>query len=275
MAKRFQPGGLDGTVNKPSTGIPDMQYINRKLPIVEVAEALGLTVCSNGNLRCWHPERHEHEDRTASVGIWKPHNRVKCFGCGTRPLGPIDLVMDVRGWTDPGTAAKWIAAQFDVPYIPKGRHIVAPNRDRWMAGHESEIELLIRSGLWAKLSPAARQLVPVLLEFSLKDEGPGQTRSLHMSYQAMLRYSGLCSPNAISRAVGELTKLGWMERLASDGPRTGPVRKVNTYRLTPHSDAVREAANAVWVQTSAEIETERQLRKEKRKLAAADVELTK
>lgn len=77
---------------KPST-IPDMRFINRKVPIAEVARALSLRLDGTGKIHCWHPDKHKNGDRTASVGIRISNNTVKCFGCGSRPICPIDLVM--------------------------------------------------------------------------------------------------------------------------------------------------------------------------------------
>ncbi len=90
-------------------GVPDLKFINRKVPIIDVARALDLRIGTNENIHCWRPELHQHGDRTASVGIRKTNNTVKCFGCDIGPLGPVDLVMAVRGLTNPGGAAQWIA----------------------------------------------------------------------------------------------------------------------------------------------------------------------
>ena len=99
-------------------GIPDLRFINRKLPIIDVARALNLRIGTNGHIHCWHPERHQKGDRTAFVGIRKTNNTVKCFGCDVGPLGPADLVMDVLALENPGDAARWIAERFQVPELP-------------------------------------------------------------------------------------------------------------------------------------------------------------
>src|ERR1022692_4534979 len=104
-------------------GIPDLRYINRKIPVADVARALDLRFGVNGNIHCWLPERHQHGDRTASVGIRRTNNTAKCFGCGVGPLGPVDLVMVVLGIKSPGAAAHWIAERFDVPDLPRGTHL--------------------------------------------------------------------------------------------------------------------------------------------------------
>src|ERR1035438_4002448 len=64
-----------------SCGIPDMRFINRQVPIVDVARKLDLLLEGSSMIHCWHPEHHQHGDRTASVGIRASNNTVKCFGC--------------------------------------------------------------------------------------------------------------------------------------------------------------------------------------------------
>jgi hypothetical protein len=245
-------------------GLPDLQFINRKIPIIEVARALGLTFGDNGNLHCWRPEHHQNGDRTASVGIRKTNNTVKCFGCWVGPLGPIDLVMSVLGSKNPGEAARWIAGRFKVPELPRGKHLVQPERRIFQVGFESDIGLLVRSGLWAQLSPPARSIVPVLLEFANQDPGQ-QTYTTQISYRALARYSGVASHRAIAGALHELRALHWLASVP--GPRepgAGPVRSVSTYVITPRSDELLELANAHFAKTRDEIELQRRLRAEQR-----------
>lgn len=87
-------------------GIPDLRFINRKVPIIDAARALGLRISANGNIHCWRPGSHQNADRTASVGIRKTNNTVKCFGCGVGPFGVVDLVANVLGMKNPGEAAR-------------------------------------------------------------------------------------------------------------------------------------------------------------------------
>jgi hypothetical protein len=247
-------------------GIPDLRHINRKIPVADVARALGLRFGDNGNIHCWDPERHQNGDRTASVGIRKANNTVKCFGCGAGPMGPVDLMMTVLQLKSPGEAARWIAGHFEVPDLPPGRHVVQPRRHIFRVGFEDEVGLLVRSGIWARLSTPARSLVPVLLELADRDS---ETRSLsaRLSYRALSRYSGVASPNAIKKAIRELQEIGWLSVMA--GPRTpcsGPVREISIYVLTPRSDELLELANANFAQQRDEIEIERKLRKEARAL---------
>jgi hypothetical protein len=245
-------------------GIPDLSYINRKIPVADVARALGLRFGDNGNIHCWRPELHQNGDRTASVGIRKTNNTVKCFGCSAGPMGPVDLVMTVLLLRNPGEAARWIAGHFEVPDLPPGRHMVQPRRHIFRVGFEDDIGLLVFSGVWAELSTTARALVPVFLELAERD---ADTRSLRaqLSYRTLSRYSGVASPNAINKALQELQEIGWLS--AALGPRkpcAGPVREVSTYLLTPRSDELLELANANFAQQRDEIEIERKLRNEAR-----------
>lgn len=118
------------------SGIPDMRFIHREVPIVNVARALDLRLDGASKIHCWHPDRHKNGDRTASVGIRTTNNTVKCFGCGLGPIGPIDFVMDVLG-LPAADAASWIAEQFPVPTIPAGKRLAEPDRWRGRIGYGS------------------------------------------------------------------------------------------------------------------------------------------
>src|ERR1039458_7752046 len=151
----------------PKSSIPDMKYINRKVPIVDVARALDLRLEGATMVHCWHPARHQHGDRTASASILTSSNKIKCFVCNFRPKGPVDFVMDVLEISSPADAALWIAARFAVPMIAAHKHLAGSARrgERVQSG----LALMIRSGLWAELSPAAQAIAPVLLEIAERD----------------------------------------------------------------------------------------------------------
>jgi len=78
-----------------------MRYINCKIRIADVARKLDLRLDGSSKIHCWHSDRHQNGDRTASVGIRGANNTLKCFGCGLGPIGPIDLAMDVLGMSSP------------------------------------------------------------------------------------------------------------------------------------------------------------------------------
>ena len=250
------------SATEPVRGIPDMRYINREVRIIEVARALDLRLDGKTKIHCWHPDRHQHGDRTASVGIRTINNTVKCFVCDLRPMGPIDLVMDVMHMTHPADAALWIAARFDVPFVPR-RRPVRPANASYQVGYEHGIGLLVRSGLWGTLSEAARCIAPVLLEMAEKVSPGREEFALQMSYVAISRFSGVRSHRAIRKALLELTELGFLRQPCA-GLRRLPERSASSYIVTPLSDDLREGANAFAAQLRTEIAAERELRKRAR-----------
>ena len=235
-----------------------MRFINRKVPIADVARALNLRLDGARKIHCWRPDRHKNGDRSASVGIRIANNTVKCFGCDSKPIGPIDMVMAVRelGVAD---AALWIAGRFDVPMIPAGKRLEVPGRRRDRVGHERGLELLIRSGLWATLSESARSIAPVLLAMSEKKELTDQECSIQISYIAVSRYSGIQSPNSIRKALTELEEMGFL-RCPEAGLGRSPARNASHYIVTPTSEALTELAHAFSAQTRNEIAAEREIR---------------
>jgi hypothetical protein len=237
-----------------------MRFINRELPIDEVALALELRRGQNGNLHCWHPQRHQHGDRTASVGIRRTSNTVKCFGCDSKPMGPIDLVMDALGLLKSADAAIWIAGRFEVPRIPKRRHLVKDEKRPWVVGLEGPLGILIRSGLWTQLSEATRSIAPVLVEFGNANPKDGSL-AVKISYRGIARYSGVESPNAVSKALNELAEIGWLARESEAILSSELWRPVGEYLLTPHADEFIETASQCYAQHRVEIEAERELRR--------------
>lgn len=238
--------------------IPDMRYINRHVPVTDVARALDLRLDGAGKIHCWHPDRHKHGDRSASVGIRTVNNTVKCFGCNSKPMGTIDLVMNIRGLAA-ADAALWIADRFDIPKIPARKRLTEPDRWRERVGYEQGLELLIRSGLFGTLSDPARWIAPVLFNMSEKMEGSDQMFLISISYRGISRYSGVSSPNAISKALVELHDIGFLSLPDADLPRS-PARPASRYIVTPNSDVLYELAQALSAQLKTEIAAERELR---------------
>jgi len=172
--------------------------------------------------------------------------------------------MSVLGMKNPGEAARWIAERFDVPDLPARKNLVQPERRIYRYGYESDIGVLVLSGLWAKLSQVARALVLVLLELAKRDPTT-RTLRIQISYLALSRYSGVSSPNAIAGGLRELQEISWLSK--SVGPRTSgstPVRQASTYVLTPRSDNLLELAHSTCAQTRDEIEIQRKVRAELR-----------
>jgi len=243
-------------------GVPDMKYINRKVPIGEVARALDVRLEGATMVHCWHPERHQQGDRTASASILTSSNKIKCFVCNFRPKGPIDFVMDVLEMNSPADAALWIAAHFPVPFIPTRKHLTGSARRRERV--QNGLALIIRSGLWAQLSPAAQAIAPVLLEMAEKENSASERLTVQLSYVGITRMSGISSPNAIHRALLALSEVGLM--LPPDGRTPGKlVKETARYTMTPYSQELLEMANATAQQVRDEIAAGVELRARLRK----------
>ena len=194
----------------PTLAYPDLKFIRESVPIRDVAEQLGLRVVGN-MVHCWRPEKHQHADRTPSVGLNRRANRAKCFVCDALQLSPIDLVKSVLG-LDVRAAVKWITSRYSVPAAPKGKHIEHPERwrERFRVGTGSAVEVLVRSGIWASLTPAERSLVAVLETFA-----DPLTREVTISYRGMMRYAGLRSQSTVSSALKRFRALSFLRVEAS------------------------------------------------------------
>ncbi len=260
--KAAEPILSRGVQRQPGTGIPDMRFINRKLPIADVARALDLQFDGPNKLRCWHPERHKNADRTPSVGIRLSNNTIKCFGCDSKPMGPIDMVLDFHGMNSPADAAQWIAARFDVPSIPAHKRLTEPDRgNRTRVGHERGLELLIRSGLWARLPPAAQAIAPCMLALEERRLPSNEVFNVQISYRGIARVSGIRSHNAIRKALVALNEMGFLDLPNEKTRSRGPERETACYTLTPCSDRLWELAQEVALQTKQEIAAEVELRR--------------
>ena len=108
----WKPDGRGGKIfvgagSEHNSRLPSMKWLREQVPIGDLVQMLGLQ--QRGNyIRCWHPWKHKHGDRTPSVGIDVRRNKVHCFVCGF-DYSTIDLVVDVKGMTA-AQAAKWLAS---------------------------------------------------------------------------------------------------------------------------------------------------------------------
>ena len=250
-----------------------MRFINRKVPISDVARLLDLRFEGSTKIHCWHQDQHKNGDRTASVGIRPKNNTVKCFGCGFGPAGPIDLVIDVQQLSA-ADSALWIAERFAVPTIPAGKRLEEPQRWRDRFGYDQGLGLLVKSGLYGRLSEAARSIAPVLMEMSEKDKETDQQSKIQISYVAISRFSGIRSPNAVRKALVELHEIGFLVP-AGANVRRSPTREVSRYIVTPNSEILVENAHLFSSQLRSEIAAERELRQRQRQLRIEIVHGTK
>lgn len=103
-------------------GVPDFKWVNHHLPMRDVCAALGLRFGPGGMIHLLVPGTSQVRRPDPSVGILKSTNRLHCFGCGSKNLSVIDVVMDVQSTTVAG-AVRWLQEHFELKYIPKGQHL--------------------------------------------------------------------------------------------------------------------------------------------------------
>ena len=234
---------------------PDFAYIRKAVPIRAVAEALGLRVVGK-MAHCWRPENHQHDDRTPSVGLHQPSNIAKCFVCDPRSLSPLDLVISVRG-VCLLEAGQWIAARFHVPCAPKGKHV--EHQARWpeqfrVGASGSRLDALIRSGIWASLTPAQRSIVPVLETFA-----DSCTGKVTISYRGIMRHSGVRSQSTLSTALKRFRALRFL-KIETSRAAEG-LRGCNTYALCFEDAEFLALASECFQRHRREIEQEREIRR--------------
>jgi hypothetical protein len=234
------------------------------VPIRDVADKLGLRITGK-MAHCWRPENHQHGDRTASVGLHQRRNIARCFVCDPQSLSTIDLVMSVRG-LDLSGALRWITSRYEVPTVAKGEHIQHPGRwpERYRVGASgSALETLIRSGIWAALTPAQRSIVPVLNIFA-----DAETHRVTISYRGIMRYAGVRSQSTVATALKRFRALRFLlveARRDSDG-----FRDCNSYRLRFDDPDFLQLAKDCHQRHAEQIDQERAFRqKERQKRKAA------
>jgi hypothetical protein len=209
---------------------------------------------------CWRTESHRNGDSSPSIGFRKQQNSGRCFVCDPNTWSNLDLVMLYRACSL-RQAALWIAARFEVPQRPKGAHI--KKRQNWFphfrAGDvDRVVEVLVRSGIWCTLSHAERSLLPVLSTFLNRN-----TERAEISYQGLMRYSGVRSPATIAAAMRHFQKMGFLK--ITRARATDVLRLVNQYRFDFDDADFQALAAETFRRHNAEIELEREMRIEARK----------
>ncbi len=248
---------------------PDISWIKKHVPILDVGRALGLRI-RHRRAKCCRPENHTHGDTQPSLHFYERRNRVRCFVCDMRGgHSLIDLVMGTLG-VEFAVAVRWIAERFTVPSVKVGRPVgntpAAPVPYR-VGVHGSEWEVIVRSGMWAAMSAAERSILVTLDHF--KDSESDLTR---LSYRAIMRYSGVKKMANVSSAIKELSRMYALQ--VSRGQRIGVTRECSAYRVTLDNPKFLELCNAVFTDARQEIAQEREYRasqKRERQKAARKV----
>jgi hypothetical protein len=167
--------------------IPDATFIRGRIPIQDVARELGLWV-NNRQGRCWRIEAHRNGDSNPSIWFNRK-NWGRCQVCDPQAWSNIDLVMMIQG-LNPADAIRWIAQRFEVPRMPKGKHLVEHQRwnPRFRVGTgDPFMENFVRSGLLAALTGAEAKVLEVLRTFA-----DNHGRAV-ISYLGIMRYAGIAS----------------------------------------------------------------------------------
>jgi hypothetical protein len=240
-----------------SSTLPDLAYIKRDIPIAAVADELNLEVSGN-MMRCWRPANHQHGDRTPSVGFNGKNNTGRCFVCDDIRFSNIDLVMAVRACST-REAIGWIAARFPVPVIPKGRHLMKREQLEPCSrvGFGGRLENVVRSGLWATLTPSAKAILGVFSELA-----DPNSDSLMISYRGLMRFAGVGSNSSVARSVKYLERICLLKVQRNDAG--DGLRGCNSYLLTLDNPALEKLMTRIHQQHRAEAEAEREIREELR-----------
>ena len=238
---------------------PDLGFIKTKIAIEDLARQLGLDV-SRHRARCWRVENHRNGDADPSLRFHPRKNRARCFVCDMLGgFSTLDLVMGVLGCDFPSAVA-WICERFFVPSAKRGSP-VGP-RSRWRPSYRvgasgAELEPLVRSGLWAELTPTERAILPVLHAY--RDLETGLTE---ISYLGLMRFAGVGSRKSVSRAVWRLRSLNALQVNRTQG--VGVVQGCNRYQLTLDEPRFLRLLNEIHQRVRKEIERERAFRSQER-----------
>jgi len=249
----------DFCINRPASSrensLPDIDFL-KQIAIVDVAQELGVEVTGPRTARCWRPERHQHGDRTPSVGFCRKRNKARCFVCDPRALSTIDLVQQVLG-SSVIEAVQWLDDRFPgAPRIVKGKHIVKRRAQEEIGtriGVDSPWTDLRRSAfLGATMTPAEQCVLSALVE--LANPTTGEAR---LSYRTIARISGVRSDTSIARALRRLEQMSLLE--INRGQDSG--RQANRYKLTAENISFQELVRAVTERMRRDIASEKELRK--------------
>lgn len=201
----------------------DLRWVKRNIPIVEVAEALGIERRGRSSAICpFHP------DREPSLSFHQ--NRYRCHSatCGARG-DVLDLATGLVGGIR--TALDWLSARYPVPT----RDPEKQTGRSWALGRAGVggvgLDVAVRSGLWAALpDDAARALVAAA---GMADPTDG---IFTVSLTGFARFAG-AGRTATSQGKFFLRALG----LLSWDRAEPSLRSVLTYRLQVDASACADA----------------------------------
>jgi hypothetical protein len=210
--------------------MPDMKFINRQVPILEVARELGLEVRGR---KATCPECKKKR-LTFSVKL----NCWRCWNCD--PNGKrktvIDLVMFILN-VEAFNAVAWISERWNVAsqvqversenrrgltkhVYRRVRQISVPERDK------PNLQAVVVSPGWRDMSLSARVIAMTLFALARMDE----KNSVTINRQGLSYLTGITDPNTLAKANRELQAIGLFE--IDRGYRTKYAERPTVYRLT-------------------------------------------
>ncbi|MBL7067505.1 MAG: toprim domain-containing protein [Candidatus Marinimicrobia bacterium] len=91
----------------------------RAIPILDIANRLGLEFNGKNKTRCMRPERHRNGDADSSLSYDSKRNVLHCFACGL-DLDGVELVKQVQG-NNFREACQFICDNFNITIFPQSK----------------------------------------------------------------------------------------------------------------------------------------------------------
>ena len=215
---------------KYSRCLPDLKWINRETPILELAQQLDVP------LRGTKTECTEcGADRLTfrpSLNLWR------CWNCD--PTGknktPIDLVMRYKNCSV-YEAAKWISERWpnvgrvQIERSENAHGLTKHEYQRYRQiptpkGSKPSLQGLVASPGWREMPLSVRAVVITLLALTGSDEN----KSVTIGRRELGHLVGITDPNTIVKATREVETIGLFQ--VEKGTRTSGGYKPSSYRLT-------------------------------------------
>jgi hypothetical protein len=210
--------------------MPDMKYVNREIPILEVARELGLAV--RGRKTTCPECKKKRLTFSVKFNCWR------CWHCD--PAGKrktvIDLVMFILN-VDAFNAAAWISKRWNVVsrvqversenqrgltkhVYRRVRSIPIPERDK------PSLQAVVTSPGWRDMSLSARVVAMTLLALARMDAN----NSVTIDRKGLSDLTGITDPCTLAKANREVQAIGLFE--IDRGYRTKYAERPTVYRLT-------------------------------------------
>jgi hypothetical protein len=226
MVSNVAPLGTSGL----APVLPDLAFIKRRIPIVEVARELGIRPGHQGatwtTARCFRPHAHKAADRTPSLNFQTKRNKYMCFACDDRLHSNVDLVMAMLVCSL-REALQWFDEHY--PGIPRIKAKTEPVIGFEFRAGVDEFrtpEDLVRAGLVPHLTDSALRVFTVLAAFRDKND------VAVVSYHIIKLRSGIRTNYTVAQAIRQLEGLSILERHRRWTPKRAGGRDTSQYCFT-------------------------------------------